>query len=66
MEDRHNNQSTIFGLQLPVGAWYEVSEGFIAYPLLDHFVHGAHRISLSCESLTKIKKVIIAGQQSSI
>ena len=56
-EDRHNKKSTIIASQLPVSTWYEViGEGTIADVILDRLVHGAHRISLSGESLRKVKK----------
>jgi DNA replication protein DnaC len=43
--------------QLPVSTWYEViGEGTIADAILDRLVQGAHRISLSGESLRKVKK----------
>ncbi|MGV8878828.1 MAG: ATP-binding protein [Sphingobacteriaceae bacterium] len=57
IEDRHNKKSTIIASQLPVSTWYEViGEGTISDAILDRLVHGAHRISLSRESLRKIKK----------
>jgi DNA replication protein DnaC len=57
IEDRHNKKATIIASQLPVSTWYEViGEGIIADAILDRLVHGAHRISLSGESLRKIKK----------
>lgn len=57
IEDRHNKKSTIIASQLPVNAWYEViGEGTIADAILDRLVHGAHRLSLSGESMRKVKK----------
>lgn len=57
IEDRHNKQATIIASQLPVSTWYEViGEGAIADAILYRLVHGAHRISLSGESLRKVKK----------
>ena len=57
IEDRHNKKATIIASQLPVSTWYEViGEGTIADAILDRLVHGAHRLSLSGESLRKIKK----------
>ncbi|WP_334640960.1 ATP-binding protein [Pedobacter sp. CAN_A7] len=57
IEDRHNSKSTIIASQLPVSTWYEViGEGTIADAILDRLVHSAHRISLSGESLRKVKK----------
>ncbi|WP_313187185.1 IS21-like element helper ATPase IstB [Sphingobacterium siyangense] len=57
IEDRHNKKSTIIASQLPVSAWYEViGEGTIADAILDRLVHGAHRLSLSGESMRKVKK----------
>lgn len=57
IEDRHNKKSTIIASQLPVSAWYEViGEGTIADAILDRLVHAAHRLTLSGESLRKLKK----------
>jgi DNA replication protein DnaC len=57
IEDRHNRKSTLIASQLPVSAWYEViGEGTIADAILDRLVHAAHRMSLSGESLRKVKK----------
>ncbi|MCX2485266.1 IS21-like element helper ATPase IstB [Pedobacter sp. MR2016-24] len=57
IEDGHNKKATIIASQLPVSTWYEViGEGTIADAILDRLVHGAHRISLSGESLRKVKK----------
>jgi DNA replication protein DnaC len=57
IEDRHNKKSTIIASQLPVITWYEViGEGTIDDAISDRLVHGAHRISLSGESLRKVKK----------
>jgi DNA replication protein DnaC len=57
IEVRHNKRSTIIASQLPVSTWYEViGEETIADAILDWLVHGAHRISLSGESLRKVKK----------
>jgi hypothetical protein len=69
IEDRHNKKSTIIASQLPVSTWYEViGEGTIADAILDRLVHGVHHISLSGESLRKVKKnnLIIAGPVSPI
>lgn len=57
IEDRHNKRSTLIATQLPVSTWYEViGELAIADTILDRLVHGAHRVSLSGESLRKVKK----------
>ncbi|QQT51462.1 IS21-like element helper ATPase IstB [Sphingobacterium multivorum] len=57
IEDRHNKKSTIIASQLPVSAWHEViGEGTVADAILDRLVHGAQRLSLSGESMRKVKK----------
>lgn len=57
IEDRHNKKSTIIALQLLVTSWYEmIGEGTIVDAILDRLVYDSHRLSLSGESLRKIKK----------
>jgi DNA replication protein DnaC len=56
IEHRHEACSTIITSQLPVNLWYEhLNDPLIADALLDRIVHQAEKISLTGESLRKIK-----------
>jgi DNA replication protein DnaC len=57
IENRQNKKATIIASQLPVNTWYEViGKGTIDDAILDGLVKSAHCISLSGESLRKVKK----------
>jgi len=54
LEDRHGRGSTIVTSQLPVDHWHEaIGDPTLADAILDRFVHNAHRLLLSGESLRR-------------
>ena len=56
LEDRYGRRSTIVTSQLPVTAWHSaIGDPTYADAILDRFVHNAHRIELSGESLRRVR-----------
>jgi len=56
LEDRHGKASTIVTSQLPVDQWHEaIGDPTIADAILDRLVHNAHRLTLTGESMRRIK-----------
>lgn len=55
-DDRYDRRSTLVAAQLPVEHWHEyVGDPTIADAILDRLVHNAHKISLSGESMRKLR-----------
>jgi DNA replication protein DnaC len=54
LEERYGCHSTIVTSQLPVDRWHDViGDPTYADAILDRFVHNAHRIELTGESMQK-------------
>lgn len=54
LEERYGRRSTIITSQLPISAWHEViGDPTYADAILDRFVHNAHRLDLSGDSLRR-------------
>lgn len=55
MEDRHQKQSTIITIQLPVKYWDKaIGKSTITDPVMGRLVHAAHRIELKGEPMRKL------------
>jgi DNA replication protein DnaC len=60
IDDRYERRSTVICSQLPVGEWHRaITDPTLADAILDRLVHGAHKFTLSGESMRKKK----GGQQ---
>lgn len=58
IEDRHGRKSIIVTSQLPELDWYEaIGDSTVADAILDRIVHTAHRITLTGESVRKLKAI---------
>lgn len=56
IEDRHGRKSIIVTSQLPELDWYDaIGDTTVADDILDRIVHTAHRITLTGESVRKLK-----------
>lgn len=56
IEDRHGRCATLIASQLPIEHWHEyIGEATIADAVLDRLLHGAHRLSLTGDSMRKTK-----------
>ena len=56
IEDRHGRKSIIVTSQLPELDWYDaIGDSTVADAILDRIVHTAHRITLTGESVRKLK-----------
>lgn len=56
LEDRHGLRSTLVTSQMPVNNWHEIiADPTLADAILDRLVHNAYRLSLTGESMRKIK-----------
>ncbi|MDO8863618.1 IS21-like element helper ATPase IstB [Haliea sp. E1-2-M8] len=54
IEDRHGRRSTLIASQLPIEHWHEyIGEATIADAVLDRLLHGAHRLSLTGDSMRR-------------
>lgn len=58
VEDRYNRGSIVMTSQLPIDRWYEViGDPTMADAILDRIVHNAHKITLTGDSLRKMRRV---------
>ena len=59
IEDRHDRRSTLIASQLPIEHWHEyIGEATLADAILDRLLHGAHRLTLTGESMRKERAAI--------
>ena len=59
IEDRHDRRSTLIGSQLPIENWHDyIGEATLADAILDRLLHGAHRLTLTGESMRKERSTI--------
>ena len=59
IEDRHDRRSTLIASQLPIEHWHEyIGEATLADAILDRLLHGAHRLTLTGESMRKQRAAI--------
>jgi DNA replication protein DnaC len=59
IEDRHDRRSTLIASQLPIENWHDyIGEATLADAILDRLLHGAHRLTLTCESMRKERSTI--------
>lgn len=64
LEHRYEQNSTLLTSQLPVQQWYEyLNDPLIADALLDRIVHQAEKISLTGESMRKMKTKITEQEE---
>jgi DNA replication protein DnaC len=62
---RYQVHSTLLTSQLPVASWHpQIGDPTVADSILDRLVHNAHRIDLSGESIRKLRKAKIGGENS--
>jgi DNA replication protein DnaC len=64
LDDRYDRRSTLVTSQIPVDGWH----GYLADPtladaILDRLVHNSHRITLSGESMRRVKAAATAIEQ---
>lgn len=63
-EDRYNTRSTILTSQIPISQWHtQIQDPTFADSILDRFVHNAHRLKLTGESMRKVKAENSANQE---
>jgi DNA replication protein DnaC len=56
LDDRYDRRATLVAAQLPAEHWHEyIGDPTIADAILDRLVHNAHKISLSGESMRKLR-----------
>ena len=65
LDDRYDRRSTLVTSQIPVDGWH----GYLADPtladaILDRLVHNAHRLTLSGESMRRVKAAANTMEQS--
>jgi len=66
-DDRYQQASTIITSQLPVNAWHDsIGDATLADAILDRVVHNAYPITLSGESMRKVKVDLVKEVNSSI
>jgi DNA replication protein DnaC len=59
IEDRHDRRSTLIASQLPIEHWHDcIGEATLADAILDRLLHGAHRLTLTGESMRKDRAAI--------
>jgi DNA replication protein DnaC len=59
IEDRHERRSTLIASQLPIEHWHEyIGEATLADAILDRLLHGAHRLTLTGESMRKERAAV--------
>ena len=59
IEDRHDRRSTLIASQVPIEHWHDIiGEATLADAILDRLLHGAHRLTLSGESMRKDRAAI--------
>jgi DNA replication protein DnaC len=56
LEDRYGRRSTMIASQVPLESWHPlIADPTLADAILDRLVHSGHRISLSGESMRKVR-----------
>ena len=56
LDDRHSRQSTIVTSQLPIKMWHEaLGDNTLADAILDRLIHDAYRLTLTGDSMRKIR-----------
>jgi DNA replication protein DnaC len=56
LDDRYDRKSTLVTSQIPVEKWHEyLADPTLADAILDRLVHNAHRLTLTGESMRKVK-----------
>ncbi len=54
IEDRHDRRATLIASQLPIEHWHEyIGEATLADAILDRLLHGAHRLTLTGDSMRR-------------
>lgn len=65
LDDRYDCRSTLVTSQIPVDGWHTyLADPTLADAILDRLVHNAHRLSLSGESMRRVKAAASAIEQS--
>lgn len=63
IDDRYERRSTVVCSQLPLGEWHRaIADPTLADAILDRLVHGAHKFTLSGESMRKKKGAAAARE----
>ncbi len=64
LDERYQTRSTAITSQLPVAHWHDaLGDPTLADAILDRLVHHAHPITLSGESLRKVKGALTRAQE---
>jgi DNA replication protein DnaC len=64
LDERYQTRSTVITSQLPVAHWHEaLGDATLADAILDRLVHHAHPLTLSGESLRKVKGALTRAQE---
>lgn len=59
IEDRHDRRSTLIASQLPIDHWHEyIGEATLADAILDRLLHGAHRLTLTGDSMRRERSAV--------
>lgn len=65
IDDRYNHHSTLIVSQLPISSWYEmIGESTHADAILDRLIHRSIKIELQGESMRKMTKPLLHGDQN--
>jgi DNA replication protein DnaC len=65
LDDRYDRRSTLVTSQIPVDGWHTyLADPTLADAILDRLVHNAHRLTLSGESMRRVKAAASAIEQS--
>lgn len=66
LDDRYNHRSTLITSQLPIENWHDyLADPTLADAILDRFIHNAHRINLSGDSLRKTRSTLTSNTTTS-
>jgi DNA replication protein DnaC len=64
LDERYQSRSTVITSQLPMAHWHEaLGDATLADAILDRLVHHAHPITLTGESLRKVKGALTRAQE---
>jgi len=65
LDDRYDRRSTLVTSQIPVEGWHAyLADPTLADAILDRLVHNAHRLTLTGESIRRVKAAAAAIEQS--
>jgi len=66
LDDRYGTRSTLITSQLPAASWYDyLDDPTLADAILDRFIHNAHRLDLSGDSMRKTRSTLTEQNHTS-